>query len=813
MNLLVIESAIDQRRLMARLAAATRQESEDLTLLLITREATAPHARVIKSAECAKQHAFKVMQLRDDDGLGSVLRLVRKRYKQAAKIAFCFDDEVLIHPQALRRMFAAVDTTTVLATCGFLARDDSAQRNGEVGVGALPTVLAERIDGLAVAELDALDSIQTAESDGRARRRRVLAETLARDAESVFINELLVRRDIASIHVAYASAAAPVCYVTASGSTTSAAKPSERSAKQERAKSRPKEPQGFDDEPLLANAFRQDFTTSSIHDVDDDVSAILEALTTDEAHVALPPVVTPSLQHDDEVLEADGTGANDEQRSSVTFAPGLTLDADTTFVSASLDDDAKALLTELASEGRLDLEELEASLDDNDSDAILFVSKLPELPDEFRQRMRAKFIAACGDPALVEKRREKQTKNGGLSIDDLGGSDLDADTRAILEAAIEGPPDLSWLEEDIDSADKATAVAEADDDYAVDEALERLKSIDRKLADEATPPEDEDERPSALDGWFEDFEREEDDKTPKSNELSGGGPQRIDIEPESAGAVLAWQATSGFDAVRARAREIASQIAESLVVLQQPSGDFLEAERYAKECAAALWHGLDRQLYRVPIQKALDAAQRRAEALTLQSKNDGQAPMRVYALGTMGRSDASRQPLDPKLCIDTLVEAIVCSRRGQVFDFKRVNMVCRALDESGALFDRWAPEDPDATVLSARDQAFATLLTSELAMRNPDRASIVAFSRKLEDRLLVLARSNSGCGMFTAATAYRCADRRDDGELMRLIIDRFANATWEGSDRSTAESHSESLAFLGLHLAFDPATEATETAQ
>ncbi|MCA8968476.1 MAG: hypothetical protein KDC95_01780 [Planctomycetes bacterium] len=786
MNLLVLECCRQSRRLLSRLVAATRQDIEDLTIVLITREGATPDARILEIARSSSSCDFVTMQLRDDDGLGSLLRLVRKRYKDANKIAICFDDETLVHPQALRRMFAEIGGQVVYAVAGYIARDGSAQRSGDVADGALPSFSADRIDGLAVAELDALDAIHANDSEGRRTRRRVLAESLIRSDTSTYVTELLVERDIASIRVEYARADAPVtftCVAPGAAGSSAPVMPAEGSATTRTTPSTnaiPEAEHDFDDEPLLAHAFRQDEASRTI--------------SSDEPERHEPP-------------------------PSVGFDPGLSMDVDTSFASESLDDDAKALLTELATEGRLDLEELEASLKDDDASSILFVSRLPGLPDDFRKRMRAKFIDAGGDPDLVrdeEPASKKSAAAGSLSMDDLGVSDLDADTRAILEAAIEGPPDLSWLEEDVEdeSATRAENNAEPDD-YAIDDALDRLKQLEKKLEDE----EPEEEKPSALDGWFEDFEREEDEKAPAPTPSEPESPapktrKKLDIdftlEPESNANPLAWKPASEFDGIRDRAREIASQIAESLVSLQQPNGEFLEPERYAKECAAALWHGLDRQLYRGAIQKALDASQRRAEALTLQNQDDGQAPMRAYALGAMGFADAARQPLDSKYCIDTLVEAVLCSRRGEVFDLKRVNMVRRALDDTGALFDRWAPEDPDASVLSARDQAFATLLASELALRNPDQGSIVSFARELEDRLLALARTKAGAAMSIAASAYRCADRRDDGNLMHLIIDRFANASWDGADNASGEGHSESLSYLGLHLAFDPALESAE---
>ncbi|MCB9881369.1 MAG: hypothetical protein H6832_04765 [Planctomycetes bacterium] len=786
MNLLVLECCKKPRRLLARLAAATRQDIEDLTVVLITREGKTPDARILEIACSNSGCDFVTMQLRDDDGLGSLLRLVRKRYKDANKIAICFDDETLVHPQALRRMFAEVGNNKVYAVTGYVAADGSAQRNGDVADGALPSFLADRIDGLAVAELDALDAIHANDADGRRTRRRVLAESLIRSDASAYVTELLVERDIASIRVEYARADAPVTFtpVTTGDAASPATAPTQPTTARKGRKQddTPEAPHDFDDEPLLARAFRQDEASRTI--------------------------------------SSDQPVRHDEEPASVAFDPGLSMDVDTSFASESLDDDAKALLTELATEGRLDLEELEASLSDDDASSILFVSRLPGLPVDFRKRMRAKFIDAGGDPELVreeEPAAKKAAASGSLSMDDLGVSDLDADTRAILEAAIEGPPDLSWLEEDVEDESATRTGNDAEpDDYAIDDALDRLRQLEKKLEDE----ELEDEKPSALDGWFEDFEREEEEKSPSAPTASEPEPpatkarKKLDIdftlEPESNANPLAWKPASEFDGIRDRAREIASQIAESLVSLQQPNGEFLEPERFAKECAAALWHGLDRQLYRGAIQKALDASQRRAEALTLQNQDDGHAPMRAYALGAMGFADAARQPLDGKYCIDTLVEAVLCSRRGEVFDLKRVNMVRRALDDTGALFDRWAPEDPDASVLSARDQAFATLLASELALRNPDQGSIVSFARELEDRLLALARTKAGAAMSIAASAYRCADRRDDGNLMHLIIDRFANSSWDGADNSNGEGHSESLSYSGLHLAFDPALESAE---
>lgn len=790
MNILVIESCPDPRTLQNRLAAAMVQECEDLTVLFVQRDGQEAHPSLVDSvSRLSYTVAFESMQLRED-GLGTLLRLVRKRFKKAAKFAICFDDECIDNPHAMRRMFAEVAADCVFATTGWSARDKTALRCGEVALGALPTFPASRIDGLAVAGLDALDASEGGD------RRRVLFERLAGDATASFVPEILVTRDVASIAVEYADGVAisstPRLDTTAVA--TSANKPTPPVA----AAPKPPLPDDLDDEPLLAHAL-----SDSV-----DPTAPPRATARETSGVDSLERLADGIDEDvSALLEGLGGATADDGGSGVDFSPGLSLDVDTNFTGEKLDEDSKLLLVELANEGRLDFEELEASLGD-DLDAILFVRGLPNIPDDLRDRLRQKFLDAGGDPSRIDSEQNKT-----LAVGDIEGEDLDDDTRAILAAAIDGPPDLSWQNEDVETPAAAAPVPEdagpkEPSEDELEAALASLAKIEETIDESARADDDTaqeaDSETSGLDGWFEDFEREDGDgaDTPSiaASEPSPVSPPKVD----------AWQPETEHDKILYRARETARQIADSLVVLQQPNGEFMEPERYAKECAAALWHALDPDHYRDSIQLALEACRNREESLSAASITDAQLPLRAYSLSAIGLQDDLREALHDPLCIDSLVEAVVRSRRGQVFDLKRINMVRRALDDHGALFDRWAPEDPNAQPLNPRDQAFAALLAGELAIRTPGDAQIAAFARKLEDRLLAIARTRAVAGMFVAAAAFRSAARRGDETLMTNVLDRFDKSSWNGDGSSELDGYSESLAFLGLQLASEQAIDSVE---
>lgn len=819
MKLLVLEATSSPSQLGRNLSAAALQEHEELTILVITREQQSIDSALLEACRSRSTHKIEVVPLRDDDGLGTLLRLLRKRFKGADTISVSFCDETLSNPHALRRMHAALSDTCSYTACGWGARDGSALRNGEIESGLLHTFSAKRIDSLAVAALDALDACEGSD------RRRVLAESLMDREMAQFVDEILVERATASVQVDFEHASAPTQSAPASTNTpaaapaanaasaTTAAAPSTEQASTHTAE--------LEEEPLLAHALDNSFSAAA-------PSPAPTSATTPVQPTSSPASSSPfgnsSSEIEEDVSELLRGIAGDDTPPPVAAteaqAPGAP--------APTLDDEAKALLTELAEEGRLDFAELEASLSKDDPDAIAFVAKLANIPDDLRDRLRTLFVDAGGDP-----KEFGPNPSATLSIDDADTSEMDDETRALLEAAISGPANLSWQDEVVDEKKSGARAAATPPDNeptpaALDAALASLQKLEKRI-DSGDDAEDEGEGKSALDSFFEDYEREEDGDAPEETEESPkvsaldsffADGEDFDDEPESPEPAASTPAapseaavdTSDADPVasaKQRAKEAAKLVAENLVVLQQASGEFMEKERYAKECAAALWHHCDPASFRASIQKALDASRRRAEAIALQNRDDGQGPLRAYALSACGFDDQSRTQLDDARSIDTLVEAVLRSRRGQVIDIKRLKHIRKAYDSSGALFDRWMPEDPNASPLSVRDQALAAILIGEIALRNPDDHATLNFARKVEDRLLALARTGTTNGMFVSGAAFRCAERRGDANVMNSILTRFESSNWSGDGSSASDSYCESLAFFGLHLACELSHSAT----
>lgn len=809
MKLLVLEASTCARRLSETLTSAARQECDALTILVVHREGSSVDGALLDAVRVRYALDITTIQLREDDGLGTLLRLVRKRYKAAEDITVAFADERLDNPHALRRMHSALEAGPSYAVCGWTARDGSALRSATVRQGAIPSFRAAGIDGLAVAALDALDACEGED------RRAALAESLSTEDAAIFVDELLVARDTASValrvELSHAAPAVPRSADATSSSSPSAVPTGQQSQVEPQVDPQVEQEQRghldgqLDDEPLLAHALESGFGGS------------VAGGAPQAAPAAPTPSFAPTSPVEEDVSDLLRGLSGDDADPTPTPAPSA-VPADR---PETLDAEAKALLQELASEGRLDFAELEASLSKDDPDAIAFVARLANIPDDLRERLRALFVEAGGDPALFGDEDGSST----LSMDDADTAGMDDETKAMLEAAISGPANLSWQDEVVEEGAKSTP--EADDTpnepspEAVDSALASLQKLEEKLEqklEHKLEQKNEDDEPKgALDSFFEDYENEnvDDPETGDGDKVSAldsffaeefdDGPSQ-DGDSAQASVSAGAPVDNSFEGLCLRARKLAARVAENLVSRQQANGEFDENERYAKECAAALWKQLDQATYRAPIQRALDASRRRAEALALQNHDDGQGPLRAYALSAVGFTDNSRFQLDDARSIDTLAEATLRSRRGQVIDVKRISHIKQAYESSGALFDRWMPEDPNASPLSARDQALAAVLIGEVALRTPKNLDFSGFGRQVEDRLITIARSGAMNGMFTAGAAYRAAERRGEESVMRSILERYEDADLAANGSSAADGHCESLAFFGLQLSAELAT-------